>query len=124
MSRSQVTIETLMSVEEIAINDTHYTSSRKFHDCTGNAAILLTLTSSGHATATVTQQCSMDNVTWYEPITTAGAANTLVITAIDHEATPAYIIFDPVLAEYIRFKVHVDTAIGFVTLQLAYRLEV
>jgi hypothetical protein len=124
MSRSQISQELLMDAVTIAINDTHYTESRRFHDCIGDAALLITLASAGAATTTITQQCSIDNVTWYDPKSTAGAALGAIITAVAVASTPIYVVFTPIIAPYVRFVVHVDTAIGIVTAKLSYRLEV
>jgi hypothetical protein len=107
MSRSQISQELLMDAVTIAINDTHYTESRKFHDCIGDAALLITLTSAGAATTTIT-----------------GVALGAIITAVAVASTPIYVVFTPIIAPYVRFVVHVDTAIGIVTAKLSYRLEV
>ena len=124
MSKSQVTQELLMDAVDLAQHDTHYSESRKFHACTGSSAIFLSLASGGAATVTVTQQCSMNNVDWYDPVDTTGTALGGVIAA-QAVTTGVYIAFTPVLTEYIRFKVHEDnTAACTVTLKLYYRLEV
>lgn len=121
MSRSQITQEILMNAETVAKNGTSYTSSRKFADCTGNAALFIASTA---GSITVTQQCSMDNITFYDPVDTAGSAlggvrATLTVT------TGVYTAFTPVLAPWIRFKVvEGNVAETVVTVKLVHRLEV
>uniref|UniRef100_A0A6M3XUZ3 Uncharacterized protein n=1 Tax=viral metagenome TaxID=1070528 RepID=A0A6M3XUZ3_9ZZZZ len=120
MSRSMVSKEVLMSAEEVAINDTHYSESRRFHDCDGTACLKIISTA---GSITVTQQCSTDKVTWYDPETASGAAGAVedAITV----TTGRYLSFTPVLCDYIRFKVVQGAgATTNVTLELAYRVEV
>jgi len=119
MSRSMVSKEVLMSVEEVGATDTHYSASRKFHDCDGTACLKIISTA---GSITVTQQCSLDDVTWYDPETAAGAAgaveNAITVT------TGRYLSFTPVLCDYIRFKVvQSGGATTNVTLELSYRVE-
>jgi hypothetical protein len=122
MSRSMISKEKLMNAVELAASDTHYSNSRRFHDCSGTACLLIVVT--GDGTVTVTQQCSTDNKTWYDPENAAGAVgaveDTITVT------TGRYLSFTPVLCDYIRFKV-VETGTtqtATVSLTLAYRVEV
>jgi hypothetical protein len=115
-----VSKEKLMDAVAVAQQDTHYSNSRKFHDCDGTACLLISSTA---GSITVTQRCSPDNKTWYDPETASGAAgaveDTITVT------TGRYLSFTPVLCDYIRFKVvEGNTAPTVVSLELAYRVEV
>jgi len=120
MSRSIVSKEVLMNAVAVAINDTHYSNSRKFHDCDGTATLKIISTA---GSITVTQQCSLDDVTWYDPTNEVGA-----IGAVENAITVTpgrYLSFTPVLCDYIRFKVVQGAgATTSVTLELSYRVEV
>lgn len=70
--------------------------------------------SANTATATITQQCSSDNITWYDAVDKTGAALGAIATAL---ATTAYIEFDPVLTKYLRLK-YVPTGSGAITAKL------
>ena len=120
MSRSLVSKEVLMDAVTVTKNGTSYSNSRKFHDCDGTACLKIISTA---GSITVTQQCSTDKVTWYDPETASGAAgaveDTITVT------TGRYLSFTPVLADYIRFKVvEGNVAASVVTLELSYRVEV
>jgi hypothetical protein len=121
MSRSIVSKEVLMSAVAVAINDTHYSNSRKFHDCDGTATLKI-ISSGTDSSITITQQCSLDNVTWYNPTNEAGA-----IGAVENAIGPTtgrYLSFTPVLCDFIRFKVAQGAgATATVTLELSYRVE-
>lgn len=119
MSRSIVSKEVLMNAVEVD-NTTKYSNSRRFHDCDGTACLLIVSTA---GSITVTQQCSTDNKTWYDPENAAGALgaveDTITVT------TGRYLSFTPVLCDYIRFKVVENgTAATNVSLTLAYRIKV
>ena len=121
MGRSIVSKEVLMNAVAVTRNDTgHYSNSRRFHDCDGTATLKIISTA---GSITVTQQCSLDNVTWYDPTNEAGAIgaveNAITVT------TGRYLSFTPVLCDYIRFKiVEANVAATAVTLELSYRVEV
>ncbi len=119
MSRSLVSKEVLMSAITVAKNGTSYSNSREFHDCDGTACLKIISTA---GSITVTQQCSLDDVNWYDPETAAGAAgaveDTITVT------TGRYLSFTPVLCDHIRFKVvEANVAATSVTLELSYRVE-
>ena len=124
MSRSLVSKEVLMSAVEVAVNDTHYSNSRKFHDCDGTACLKIISTAGD---ITITQQCSLDDVTWYDPETASGAAGAVENAITVTSAAGRYLSFTPVLCDYIRFKVAQGTggvtATTNVTLELLYRVE-
>jgi hypothetical protein len=122
MSHSYISSEVLLNASELEAADTHYSNSRVFHDCTGTACCLIVVT--GDGTVTITQQCSTDNVTWYDPETASAAAG-----AVEDSITATagrYLSFTPVLCPYIRFKV-VETgeaSTATVSITLLYRVEV
>jgi len=119
MSRSIVSKEVLSSAQAVGKNATVYSNSRKFHDCDGTACLKIISTA---GQITVTQQCSTDNVTWYDPETAAGAAGAVDKITV---TTGRYLSFTPVLCDYIRFKiVEANVAATAVTLELVYRVEV
>jgi hypothetical protein len=119
MSRSMVSKEVLMSVL-VARNATAYSNSRPFHDCDGTATLKIISTA---GSITVTQQCSLDDVTWYDPTNEAGA-----VGAVENTITVPpgrYLSFTPVMCPFIRFKVvEANVAATTVTLELSYRVEV
>jgi hypothetical protein len=122
MSRRMISTEVLMNAEELDASDTHYSDSRKFHDCDGTACLLIVVT--GDGTVTVTQQCSADNVTWYDPENASAALGAVEDTIV--ATTGRYLSFTPVLCNYIRFKV-VETgaaSTATVSLTLAYRVKI
>lgn len=117
--KALVSKEVLASAEAVGKAATVYTRSRKFHDCDGTACCLIASTA---GSITVTQQCSLDNVNWYDPETASGAAGAVEdgITV----TTGRYLSFTPVLCDYIRFKiVEANSAATVVSLTLAYRVE-
>lgn len=119
MSTSQVIKKVIMNA--VAIDGaTAYTDSVKFSHCTGSAVLHIISTA---GTLAISQQCSMDNVNWYDPVDTAGAALG-VVKAAQGVTTGSYTAFTPVLTQYIRFKVVESTAATTVTLTLSFRLEV
>jgi hypothetical protein len=121
MSRSQITQELLMSVEAVGKADTHYSAARRFSDCAGQASLFIKSTA---GSITVTQQCSLDGINFYDPIDTAAGALGAVI-ATQTVTTGIYVSFTPIICEYARFKVvEQNSAATSVTLHLSYRLEV
>jgi hypothetical protein len=123
MSRSIISKEKLMNAVECETGGdiaTIYSNSRRFHDCTGVACVLIT-TSTAQDIA-VTQQCSTDNKTWYDPETAAAAAG-VVDASITADST-VYMSYTPVLCDYIRFKVVNSGTSNLVSITLVYRVEV
>ena len=102
MSARIVGYDTLMKVELLEASDTHYTSSMKFDKCTGEVCVLIVLTGTG--TGTITQQCSMNDVNWYDPVNASGSAVGTVCTA-KAATTGTWISYSRVMSPYIRFKV-------------------
>jgi hypothetical protein len=66
------------------------------------------------ATVTITQQCSVDGVTWYDPVDQTGTALGAIATAL---ATTAYIEFSPVVTIWVRLK-YAPTGSGSITVNL------
>jgi len=119
MGRSIISKEVLMDAVEVS-NGTKYSNSRAFDDCDGTACLKIISTA---GSITVTQQCSVDDSTWYDPENadgdTGAVEDTITVT------TGRYLSFTPVLAPFVRFKVVEDgTAATNVTLELIYRVEV
>ena len=90
----------LMDEEDISNGDTEYSSSIKFIAASGFNAMLVILTAGSNVT--ISQQCSEDNTTFYDPVDPDGNALGIVYTNL---TASAYIQFPPVIAPYIRFKV-------------------
>lgn len=116
MGRMILGSETLADGLTITQNTTTYTSSMKFDKCTGNVSIRLTTT--GNMTVVVSQQCSSDNINWYDPVDGSGTAlgqiADLTTTTIDKWVKPTL-----VLAPYIRFKfVEANAAAGTAVLKV------
>ena len=117
MSARLVGYAPLMVKETLGASETHYTSSMKFSRCTGEICVFIVLTGSG--TGTITQQCSMNDVDWYDPVNASGSALGTVCTA-NAATTGTWISCSPVMSNHIRFKVveagGVNTTIASVTL--------
>ncbi len=119
MGRSLVSKEFLMSAVAVTKNGTSYSNSRTFHDCDGTACLKIVSTA---GSITVTQQCSLDDKTFYDPETASGAAgaveDTITVT------TGRYLSFTPVMCDFIRFKVvEANVAATNVTLEISYRVQ-
>lgn len=121
MSTSILAIETMCTDLAVATSATGYSDSIDFSRCQGEAAILVTSLVGG---ATISQQCSKDNVTFYDPVVAAGTATGAVCTALAAADTPRYITFSPVLCPYTRFKIIEDgTGDLVITLRFCFREE-
>lgn len=119
MSRSQITQRKLMDAITV-VGGTKYSDSIKFHACTGSASVLIISTA---GTLAISQQCSLDNVTWYDPVDISGTALGIV-KAAQTVTTGLMVAFTPSLAEWTRFKVTESTASTVVTLTVLFRTEV
>lgn len=86
----------------IAQNSTMVTPGFRFFPCTGYASVKLT-TSAG--SVTITQQCSPDNILFYDPVDKSGTALGGVVTAMAVNTAGRYIQYDPVLSMWARFKI-------------------
>ncbi len=116
MSKSIINKQVLMNGITVAKAGTSYSTARRFWDCDGSVAVLIASTAGSIA---ISQQCSLDGDSWYDPIA-SGAAVGIVGTGIT-VTTGLYITYTPVLTDYIRFKVvEANIAETIVTLTLVY----
>jgi len=121
MSRSNISVEQLANALSATKAGTSYSTATRFQGCAGNAALFIVSTA---GSITVSQQCSADGVTYYDPVDTAGSALGVVRAALT-VTTGVYVPFTPVLAPYARFKiVEGNVAATEVTLNLLFRTEV
>lgn len=104
-------VKTLSDAQALTNAVTTYSNSVEVNRWAGFAAIEV---SANTATATISQQCSSDNVNWYDAVNATGTALGTVATAL---ATTAYIEYDPVLSKYYRLK-YVPTGSGSITTKL------
>lgn len=120
MAKSMLGNIKLMDVQAAAKAATVYSSSIRFDACAGDATIFLVSTA---GSITVTQQCSLDDSNWYDPVNASGSAVGSVASAFTVSAG-TYITYTVVLAPYVRFKVvEGDVAATDVSLKLIYRFE-
>ena len=111
----------LMNAQVIAKAGTAHTGKCTFRGCAGNSALVI-ITTAG--TITVTQEVSVDGDTWYDAKDSAGASLDAISVALGVTAG-TYVPFNPVMAEWTRFKVvEANVAETTVTLRLIYRQEV
>ena len=123
MSTSILAREVLATAKAYVQTTPFYTNSVAFDKCQGNATVLLIVTGSSTSSLAVTQQCSLDNVNWYDPVDATATATGAVATA-QAVTTGLYISYSPVLTPYIRFKgVQTNNITGTMTLTLIFREE-
>ena len=79
---------------------TSYTQSTPFDRAVGYVAVRVASTA---GSITVTQQCSIDDTTFYDPVDSSNGA--LGAIAATMTVGTRYVQYDPVLCPYIRFKV-------------------
>jgi hypothetical protein len=103
----------LATLKAIAQAGTGYSDSMNFSRCTGDVAVFIKTVT---GTCTISQQCSLDGDNWYDPVSAAAAALGVVCTAVA-ATTGTYIVYTPVLAPFIRFKI-VETNVGALTVSL------
>lgn len=114
-----LTVGTAGAVAQAA---TEYSTSTKFNfaSTAGIACVFLTSTA---GSVTVSQQVSLDNLNWYDPVDAASAGLGTVCTA-QAVTTGKYIYYNPVLSKHIRFKVvEGNTAPTVVTLKFVFQEE-
>jgi len=92
---------TVASALAVGSGATVYSSVMAVQDLTGHLGILLVSTA---GSITVTQQCSVDGATFYDPVDTDAAALGAVIATLTVTAG-TYVIPKPVLAPFIRYKI-------------------
>ena len=106
---------TLSSAQAVAQNTTVYSNKISVDDLAGHVAIRIISTA---GSVTITQQCSLDGVTFYDPVDTAGTALGQVVAA-QTVTTGIYVVPDVVLAPFIRYKiVEGNVAASAVTINL------
>lgn len=106
-----IAVKTVSNAQALTNGVTAYSNSIEINPWAGFAAVEV---SAMTATATITQQCSSDNSTWYDPVDSSGNAMGAIATAL---AGTKYISFSPVLAKYVRLK-YVPTVSGSITAKL------
>lgn len=105
------TVKTVSNAQAVTNSVNAFSNSVEVNRWSGFAAIEV---SANTATATITQQCSSDNVNWYDPVDKSGSALGAIATSL---ATTGYIEFDPVLSKYVRLK-YDPTGSGSLTVKL------
>lgn len=106
--------EVLMSAVSVPTSNTKYSSIIDFSRCTGEVAVLVVSTA---GKITVTQQCSVDKVNWWDPVSSNGAA--LGMVCLNQTVTTGkYIVYTPVISKHMRFKV-VEGGTGTTTVTLS-----
>lgn len=111
----EVYCEKLASALAVGSGATAYSSSGAFDTSAGYTAILIVSTA---GSITVTQQCSVDDTNWYNPVAIDGSALGAVCSALT-VTTGTYIKFDPVVAPYIRFKI-VEGSVGATAVTITF----
>lgn len=109
-----------MDEETVAASATVYSTSIPFHNCAGDATLFIVSTA---GTLAISQQCSVNDVDWYDPVNTSDSALG-VVKAAQTVSTGVYVVFTPVLSKFIRFKLIESSAETVVSLTLSYRREV
>ena len=92
---------TLASALAVGKNLTVYSSVVAVDDLAGHIGIRIISTA---GSVTITQQCSLDGTTFYDPTDTAGTALGQVVAAQTVTAG-IYVVPDVVLAPYVRYKI-------------------
>lgn len=117
--KKMMVIEVVYPTTSVSQNATVYSNSIKFGSCVGYAGAVLVSTA---GSITVTQQCSLNDRDWYDPVDENNAAQGQVAATMT--VSTRYIQFNPVLAPYIRFKiVEGNVAATSVTLTLFFQEE-
>jgi len=120
MSTSILAQEKIASALAVTKAGTSYTDSVDFSRCQGDASLLVASTA---GSVTITQQCSADNVTFYDPLSSTGTAYGEIASDMT-VTTGAWISFTPCMSPYIRFKiVEGNVAATEATIKLFFREE-
>lgn len=109
----------LCTSTEVGLGATVYSDSINFSKCQGEATVWLSSTA---GRITVTQQCSINDVDWYDPVDTAAAALGAVASLVT-VTTGRYVSYTPVIAPFIRYKIVENLAATVVNLILIFREE-
>ena len=100
---SILAVQVLATAKAIVKNTTVYTDSCKFDRCEGDVCVWLSHVSVSENLA-ISQQCSIDDRNWYDPVN-ASAAALGSVAAAQATTTGVYISYTPVIAPYIRYKI-------------------
>lgn len=103
------------SVITIAQNGTAYTGSVPFQYCNGYAICKFTVSG---GSVSISQQCSFDGQVWFDPVDNTNTA-LAVIASSAGTTTGRYVQYNPVLCNYMRYKM-VEINIGATTVGIAY----
>jgi len=95
-----IRIYTLATAKALSAGVTAYTNSFLADRMRGFVAAEIKV-SGASPSVTITQQCSVDNTTWYDPTDATGAALGTVCTAL---TASGYRQVSPVICKYIRYK--------------------
>jgi len=90
----------------VSINGTSYSSSMEFKRAAGYCGMEIKLASA--ISTTITQQCSIDNNIWYDPVDADGNALGQVCSGITADC---YKQISPVIAPFIRYKIVTASAV-------------
>ena len=124
MSRSRIAVIQLAKAMAIVKNTTVYTDSCKFNTAEGDVCVWIAHVSASGENLAISQQCSIDDRTWYDPVNATPAALGSVATA-QAATAGVYISYTAVLAPYIRFKiVAANTNDTVLELKVIFREEV
>ena len=111
----------VLASAKAANNSTVYSDSAKFRSTTGFSCVRVVVASAGSPTVTITQQCSTNNIDWFDPVDTADTALNAV-TVFTTTTGSKYVQFSPVMAPYIRFKIVESASVACtVTTELVYQ---
>ncbi len=93
-------IYTLCTSKSILLGATDYTDSCNIRFAQGHMSALIVLAAASNVT--ITQQCSLNDSDWYDPVDINGTALGVVYAAL---TSSAYIEFSPIPAVWMRFKI-------------------
>lgn len=121
MSAQSNLIKTVLSnAQAITRAAIAYSDSIDFSSCEGDIALLIASTA---GSVTITQQCSVDNSNFYDPVDKDGTALGAVVSALT-VTTGKYVAVSPVIAPYIRYKiVEGDVGATALTLTLVHNIR-
>lgn len=120
MARRMIWADTIMSAETVAQGTTAYTDNYISRNTTGYTAALITVSGSG--SVTVTQQCSLNKIDWYDPVDDTNTAVGQLASAMT--AGTRYVVYHPALAPFSRLKVvEGNVAAAVVTIRAIFQEE-
>ena len=123
MSTSILAQEVLYNAKAFGQTTPVYSDSIRFDKCQGNATVILIVTATSTSSLAITQQCSIDNVNWYDPVDSGGTATGALVSS-QVVTTGKYVSYSPVLTLFIRFKaIQTNNVTGTITMTLIFREE-